>query len=96
MSPTKDFRLSPSFCPYCFKLLDSAMNTQSESPPGPGDFTICIQCCSILRFSDAMDLLASSLAEVPAHIRMKFARAVLLCRQIDRSDPNPPKADKIH
>lgn len=44
--------------------------------PQPGDFTVCIACASVLRWTATMDFELSSLMAVPTHIRMDFAKLV--------------------
>lgn len=54
-------------CPECGKLLDAATGIQSQPEisismtnsfaPVPGDFSVCIQCGTILRFNEKMQLI---------------------------------------
>lgn len=69
-------RTAPSFCPFCFKLLTGSSNLQGPEPPRPGDFTVCIDCCNVLRFDENMQLLASSLLDIPMHSRLAFSKVV--------------------
>jgi hypothetical protein len=77
--------LKPSFCPFCFKMLDAASSVRGEEVPQPGDFTVCISCCNVLLFDDDMKLLASSLEDIPMHSRLDFAKVVTACKQITRA-----------
>jgi hypothetical protein len=55
----RDFRIRESFCPWCGRSLDAAMNiVLDDSPPSPGDFTLCIGCASVLKFGPLLELLA--------------------------------------
>jgi hypothetical protein len=74
-------RVAPAFCPFCFKVLDAATSFGAEVVPQVGDFTVCIQCCNVLRFEDDMSLVASALIEIPAHSRMEFAKIVRYCKE---------------
>lgn len=40
----------PSRCPNCFTPLDGATCFESNRPPTPGDFTVCIYCAHVLVF----------------------------------------------
>jgi hypothetical protein len=69
-------QLSLRFCPVCFHKLDGVSNLQGKEPPRPGDFTICIECASVLRFTDTLDFELSSLEAVPVEFRFDFAKVV--------------------
>lgn len=79
-------QIIPSFCPKCFKLLDAATNMEGHEKPEPGDFTICIDCRSVLRFTPDMQLELSSLESIPIHARLGFAKVVQALEQYP-----PPK-----
>ena len=66
-------QLRPSFCPSCFHVLDAATNVYDPSAPVPGDFTICIACCSVLQFDASMTLVLSALDKIPIQYRSAFA-----------------------
>ena len=74
------------WCPKCFQMLDSYTCLTDEVKAEPGDFTVCIGCASVLRFTETMDFELSSLEAIPTHSRMLFARAV----QAIQSLPNRP------
>ncbi len=61
-------------CPVCSSDLDAVTNMTSKEGPEPGDFTVCIHCRSVLRFDGKMELVKSSLIEVPIHMRYAFAK----------------------
>jgi uncharacterized protein with PIN domain len=51
-------------CPKCGTKLDSATAAFNEkATPKEGDFSICIKCCSVLRYGRSLRLLLSSLQE---------------------------------
>jgi hypothetical protein len=64
------------WCPVCFYRLDACTSLLDEIVPGPGDFTVCLGCASVLRFTGAMDFEVSSLESIPIHSRLPFARVV--------------------
>ena len=80
----KETRVKQSFCPFCFHVLDAVTSLGSEAVPQPGDFTICIDCCAVLRFDVGMSLVASSLLEIPMHSRLDFAKVVTKCKEMPR------------
>jgi len=48
-------------CPSCDNRINSASSEDSNECPKPGDFSLCLNCRTILVFGDAMDLrLATS------------------------------------
>lgn len=67
------------FCPSCFMMLDgvTAMEAKGADMPVPGDFTLCINCGQVLRFDANLNVLSSSLMDIPMHSRMGFAQAVM-------------------
>lgn len=69
-------RVPMAFCPFCFWQLDAATNMEGPDAPQPGDFTVCIECAGVLQYGPDMQLLASSLLEVPMHSRLSFAKVV--------------------
>lgn len=71
-------RLPKTCCPWCWTLLDSASNVYAPGPPQPGDFTICIHCTAVLKYTATMQLEASSLSEIPIELRSKFAHVKMV------------------
>jgi len=69
-------QIEPRWCPKCFYRLDACTSLLDEVRPVPGDFTVCIGCSSVLRFTETMDFELSSLEAIPTHSRMYFARVV--------------------
>lgn len=78
-------RVEPSKCPFCATELDAVTGVTTEDSPEPGDFTVCIGCCKVLRFADDMTLLPSSLLDIPMHSRLQFAKVVQACGEVRRS-----------
>jgi len=74
------------WCPNCFQLLTAYTCLTDEVKAVQGNFTICINCASVLRFTETMEFELSSLEAIPTHSRMLFARAV----QAIQSLPNRP------
>jgi hypothetical protein len=83
-------RMPPSICPVCSWPLDASTNMTGHEAPGVGDFTVCINCRSVLRFGLGMGLEKSSLLEVPTHIRASFAK-IIRCME---AMPRPPRQKK--
>lgn len=52
-----DHSLPESACPFCGHKMDHAFSTQTDNPPTPGDFSLCIRCGRVLRFAEDMTLL---------------------------------------
>lgn len=47
----------PNQCPVCLHEHDAATSVgPNDGAPAPGDFTVCIECASILRWTDGMRL----------------------------------------
>lgn len=69
-----------NLCPFCAAELDGVSNLEGPQRPHPGDFTICVYCCGVLRFDHDMRLAPSALTEVPMHSRLDFAKVVTACR----------------
>jgi hypothetical protein len=85
-------RMQARWCPNCFYKLDATTSMYGEHAPKPGDFTVCAQCASVLRFKEGMDVVLSSLLEIPVHSRMGFAKVV----QLIKANPMPPPRDKFN
>jgi hypothetical protein len=45
-------------CPHCFYMFDRASDLAGEAVPVPGNWTICINCASVLRFKEDMTVRA--------------------------------------
>jgi len=69
-------RTEARFCPKCFQVLNAYTNLTDDAKAEPGDYTVCIGCGSILRFTETMEFELSSLEAIPIHMRMLFARVV--------------------
>lgn len=76
------------FCPVCFKLLD-AVTAFDDTSPDPGNYTVCFGCASVLRFSENMVLMPSSLLEIPEHSRLQFAQLVQTVKLMIERDAQP-------
>ena len=91
----KTTQVKPCFCPSCFKLLDATTSLGSEAVPQPGDFTVCIDCCEVLRWDAEMNLVRSSLLEIPMHSRLDFAKVVTKCKEMPRPKRTPLKPSTL-
>lgn len=57
-------RIPGGRCPECGYQLDGASTLLGDArPPGPGDFSVCIECMAVLRFDEMLQLRTTSLAE---------------------------------
>jgi hypothetical protein len=74
-------RMPAAFCPGCFKVLDGVTNLESSEAPKSGDFTICIYCAAVLRFTENMQLELSSLEDIPVAFRLGFAKVVMAAKE---------------
>jgi hypothetical protein len=54
-------RLPTDMCPSCSERLDAASGTEL---PRPGDFSVCFECGEVLRFTDALGVVAAGAAEL--------------------------------
>ena len=61
-------------CPRCEKKLDCSTNVTGEVGPSAGDFSVCIGCTQILRYTAAMTLEAVSVEDVPFPLRATIAK----------------------
>ena len=52
-------------CPKCGKKLDSAIGLCHRDKPKPGDFTLCIGCLALLRFT-VLGLAATTESDLEA------------------------------
>lgn len=52
-----------SFCPQCRHVLDTATSATGDRP-GPGSFSVCIECRTPLKFGPNMELLRLSKSEM--------------------------------
>jgi hypothetical protein len=77
-------RVPPQFCPVCFTVLDAVTNFTDKVPPKPGDFTVCIECGSVMEYGPKMDLSLRSLEDIPMHSRLGFAKAVTAIKERGR------------
>ena len=69
-------RTKTLFCPSCFTVLDAVSNMTGQEAPQPGDFSACVGCAAVLRFTDKMDYELSALIEVPVEVRFEFVKLV--------------------
>lgn len=80
LSQTTETRLS--FCPVCRHALDHATG---PTTPKVGDFSVCIECASILRFTDGMALRTATVDDfygVDPDTRRNLTKLVLAIREL--------------
>lgn len=58
-------RLPSSACTRCGKKVDDATSlTSDDDRPGPGDITLCINCCHIMTYADDLTVRNLTGAEI--------------------------------
>lgn len=75
-----DFRLKREVrCPGCGKRLDGARAVTGNTAPQPGDFTVCIRCAIVLRFTEELGLMAVDQKDVPKDLvgPLRVAQAIV-------------------
>lgn len=89
----KTTKMPPSGCPTCLKKIDEASSMSDDpTPPKPGDFSICLSCCTTLVFDENLlprRALTEDLTSLPIETlaqlwRMKAA-AILSRRQREQA-----------
>ena len=68
-------RGSPT-CPACGKLVDGVTHL-GNAKPSPEDFTICLYCLAVLRFTEKMQLCLHQ-GPVPEELRSELARVMVI------------------
>jgi hypothetical protein len=48
-------RVSVAWCPVCIAKLDTATSPFGKRP-SPGDYSVCLKCLHVLRFTDTMQV----------------------------------------
>lgn len=58
-------QLAPSACPTCGYLMDAARCLSNKTArPKPGDFSVCLKCGEMLRFTDGLLLVVVELNDL--------------------------------
>jgi hypothetical protein len=62
----KDHRVRPASCPHCEKVLDGALTWigDDDRGPAPNDATVCINCGTILIYTDDLRLRLATALEI--------------------------------
>lgn len=86
-------KLAADGCPVCHHKLDAASNAgpDDDTPPGPGDFTVCINCASVLVFSDDMTLRrpeAEDMIGLPMEVTLQLWRTKAAIEHMHQSEKN--------
>jgi len=66
-------------CPTCDAKLDARSDPTGENIPVPGDFTICIYCRDIFKFSETLGLLSleeADIAELPLDVVSRYQAVI--------------------
>jgi len=88
----KDSHVPESKCPYCDKLQDGAASPDGYTPE-PGHYAVCINCASLLRFGENMELLPVLRDEINTlrNEEPEFLEKMELMQRAVRSLPRRPK-----
>jgi hypothetical protein len=84
-----DIQVPESFCPKCFTLLDAVSNLYGRNAPDPGDFTICINCASVLRFDENFQFALAKFDDIPIQLRSEFAMLKYAVEEIQDKNRKP-------
>ena len=82
-----DHRVPGSRCPLCGHKLDAAMGIDSDEPPDPGDYSVCINCASPLVYNDDLSLrlmTGQELRELHPQNRRELEAGMATARRLDR------------
>lgn len=74
-----DYRLAPTWCPYCGALADAAANATNVGPPKPGDATLCWACGAWSMFTETATRRAPNADEVE---QLALDEAALIVRAL--------------
>jgi hypothetical protein len=51
-------------CPGCGKMLDGVTNLTGQDMPADGDFSVCMYCCTILRYTRDLNLEKAAVSDL--------------------------------
>lgn len=71
----RDFKIPSSSCPNCGHIHNGALAANSDVPPKPGDFTICMDCRAVSVYDADMSLKEPSEADLLDMPLVDIARA---------------------
>jgi hypothetical protein len=66
-------------CPNCGHALPLETGMGHDSPPSPGDFTVCLYCCQVNQFT--ADLTLERCHEVPDSVKELVERTQSMIRE---------------
>lgn len=84
-----------SQCPVCQCLLNASAPHDGKTAPKTGDFSLCVQCGSVLRFGDSLELSQADPTDIVAlaetcpalYDQIKLSRAAI-------AQSNPKRGDR--
>jgi hypothetical protein len=77
----KQVRVRRSACPTCGTTLNAASAVgEADSKPSQGDFTLCINCGTIMRFGEKLELILCSQQEVKEFMEMEDGREAIFAQ----------------
>jgi hypothetical protein len=54
------FRTPECSCPKCGHVITAATNTREDCAPSAGDLSVCLECGTLLKFSESLHIQALS------------------------------------
>jgi hypothetical protein len=93
--------LPPCNCPHCDHRIDAATGIDDDKPPRVGDFSICINCATVLVFREGMRPAKASVEDLgglPVGALMLLWEARVLAMRIKKlgASFNAPAHEKRH
>ena len=92
-----DWTMPESWCPACLHRFNGAGSPFHDTPPRPGDYSVCIECAEILTFDANLKtvlpdpiVLAAELAADP-ELRAVLTKAVRTVKDIHETGGLPHK-----
>lgn len=76
--------LENDICPKCGYLLEAATDMESDKRPSPGDWAVCINCATVLRFDENLRHQLH-VGEIPPELH-RYRQAVLAMKGLRESD----------
>jgi hypothetical protein len=84
----RDYHVPETPCPACGRTLDGALAMAHDGGgPKPGDVTVCIDCESLLEFTDGPGLRRLDLASLDDRTKAELYACLNLVRLAKRGTP---------
>ena len=92
-----DWRTVETWCPHCLHRLNGAGSPIHNTPPKPGDWSVCINCAAPLMLGPTLEALPVdpvALAAEPADVRAELAQAVAAIKAMHEAVGRPDEAGR--